>query len=64
MREYDYRSAFADDIRNFIAFKADVGIASDSRNWHLRDFDRWCVRNGAERFDQGTVEPDPNPPAW
>ena len=56
MREYDYRSAFADDIRNFIAFKADVGIASDSRNWHLRDFDRWCVRNGAERFDQGTVE--------
>ena len=53
MREYDYRSAFADDIRNFIAFKADVGIASDSRNWHLRDFDRWCVRNGAE---QGTVE--------
>ena len=56
MAAYDYESAFADDIRGFLAFKEDMGIASNSRSWHLRDFDRWCVASGSTEFDRGTVE--------
>ena len=53
---YDYESAFADDIRKFIEFKASMGVASNSRSWHLYDFDLWCVANGATEFDKDTVE--------
>lgn len=56
MPAYDYKSVFADDIRAFLAFKADMGIAAKSRDWHLYDFDRWCVANGAADFDRETVE--------
>ena len=53
---YDYESAFADNIRKFIEFKASMGVASNSRSWHLYDFDLWCVANGATEFDKDTVE--------
>lgn len=53
---YPYSSAFADSICGFITFKASVGISGNSRNWHLYDFDRWCVANNATTFDQETVE--------
>lgn len=56
MGSYDFTSAFAADIEAFISFKADMGVSSDSRNWHLHDFDRWCAVNGAEGFDCQTVE--------
>lgn len=56
MREYDYRSAFADDIRAFLDFKASVGIYADTRNWTLWKFDQWCAERGATAFDKETVE--------
>jgi integrase len=56
MKAYPYSGAFASDIEAFIAFKASVGIYSDSRAWTLYDFDRWCVASGAAEFDRATVE--------
>ena len=56
VRAYECSSAFAREIEGFIAFKASVGMSSDSRNWHLHDFDRWRVAVGAGEFDKGTVE--------
>ena len=56
MSGHVYESAFAADIEGFVAFKADMGIASASRDWHLRDFDRWCAERGAAAFDRDTVE--------
>lgn len=56
MSVYGYSSAFAPDIEAFLAFKKGVGIESDSRNWILYDFDRWCVGNGAVELDRACVE--------
>lgn len=56
VRAYEYSSAFAREIEGFIAFKASMGTSSGSRNWHLYDFDRWCVAVGAGEFSKSTVE--------
>ena len=56
MSLYVYTSPFADAIESFLEFKASVGIMSRTRDWTLYDFDRWCVRVGAEDFDKETVE--------
>ncbi|MGN0072768.1 MAG: tyrosine-type recombinase/integrase [Coriobacteriales bacterium] len=53
---YEYKSAFAADIKAYLAFKAEMGVSSPSRDWFLFDFDRWCVAAGATSFDRETVE--------
>lgn len=56
MKAYQYSSVFSAEIESFIAFKASVGISSNSRNWTLLNFDRWCVENSATVFSKETVE--------
>lgn len=56
MKRYQYTSKFAADMDAFIDFKASVGIASNSRNWTLYDFDRYCVEHGLTQFNRQTVE--------
>jgi integrase len=56
MNRYNYSSAIASNIKAFIEFKASVGIASNSRNWTLFDFDRWCIANNTESLDKNAVE--------
>lgn len=56
MRTYLYTSAFAEEIEAFVAFKESVGVSSQSRNWTLYDFDRYCAAAGLTEFDRETVE--------
>lgn len=56
MREYDYTSALAPDIRAFVAFKASVGVTGNSMRWHLYDFDRWCAKRGFSSLTKDAVE--------
>lgn len=56
MREYDYASALAPDIRAFVAFKESVGVAGATMRWHLLDFDRWCAEKGLTELTREAVE--------
>ena len=56
MREYEYTSALAPDIRAFVAFKTSVGVAGNSMRWHLHDFDRWCAKRGFSSLTKDAVE--------
>jgi len=56
VRTYDYSNVIATGIEAFIEFKASVYVASGSRNWTLYDFDRWCTKHDADKFDRETVK--------
>ena len=56
MREYEYASALAPDIRAYVAFKASVGVTGSSMRWHLFDFDRWCAAKGFSSLTKEAVE--------
>jgi len=56
MRRHAYRSAFANDINDFINYKAGLGIKGKSREWYLLKFDEYCAKNNLAAFDKKTVE--------
>lgn len=56
MREHPYSSALAPDIREFLRFKAGVGIDGDSISWNMWDLDRWCAANGVTELDRAAAE--------
>lgn len=48
MREYEYRSGFADDIRGFFRLRSVLGYSASSYGRQLADFDRYCMLNHPE----------------
>lgn len=44
-----YQSRFAQDIRDFLAFKRSLGVQYDGAAWVLRRFDRFVVQNFTRR---------------
>ena len=39
-----YRSRFATDLQDFLAFKRSLGVQYDSAEWVLRRFDRFVAQ--------------------
>jgi integrase len=56
MRIRDYESSFADDIVAYLAFKKNMGVESNSREWHLWKFDSYCAERDLTEFNKETVE--------
>lgn len=56
MGRYEYHSAFAVDIADYLAFKAALGITAASRNWYLAKFDQYCQAHDLTVFDKATIE--------
>lgn len=56
VKEYQYASALSRDIKDFIDFKASVGISSTTRNYTMLRFDAYCTENGVTSYSRGIVE--------
>jgi integrase len=56
MKGHGFTSAFATQLDEYLAFKANMGSSGSSRAWYLKKFDSYCAEHGRVVFDRGTVE--------
>ena len=56
MSGHGFTSAFATELDNYLAFKANMGCTGTSRIWYLQQFDAYCSAHDRTMFDKDTVE--------
>jgi integrase len=56
MNGHGFTSAFATDLDQYLAFKANMGFTGSSRVWYLKKFDAYCTGHDRTVFDRDTVE--------
>ena len=56
MNGHGFTSAFATELDQYLAFKANMGFTGSSRVWYLKKFDAYCAEHDRAVFDRGAVE--------
>lgn len=56
MTAYEFTSAFATQLDDYLVFKKSMGFYGGSRIWYLRRFDAYCTEHDQTVFDRETVE--------
>jgi integrase len=56
MNGYGFTSAFATELSEYLAFKANMGFSGRSRVWYLKKFDAYCTEHDRAVFDRSAVE--------
>ena len=52
MNGYGFTSAFATELNEYLAFKANMGFSGRSRVWYLKKFDAYCTEHDRAVFDR------------
>lgn len=56
MNRYEFTSAFAQELKRYLAFKQSMGCYGNSRIWYLHSFDAYCAEHDVTTFNQQAIE--------